>query len=61
MKNKALLSRTALTAGALAAAISFSASAAPVTEETAKNIALENAGQKAEDVTFLKQIGRAHV
>lgn len=54
MKNKALLSRTALTAGALAAAISFSASAAPVTEETAKNIALENAGQKAEDVTFLK-------
>lgn len=54
MKRRTLVSKTILAAGALTAALSVSASAASATEETAKNIALENAGQKAEDVTFLK-------
>lgn len=54
MKRRNFLSRTALAAGALTAAMAMNTFAAAVTEETAKTIALENAGQKAEDVTFLK-------
>lgn len=45
---------TILTAGMLTAAAAMTALGAPVSDASAKTIALENAGQKEEDVTILE-------
>ena len=53
MKKRSVFLPTSVIAGFFAAALSFSVFAAPVTEEKAKSIALEHAGVKSEDVTFV--------
>ena len=52
MKKTFAAAHTTLAAGTLAILMAMNASAAQVTEDKARSIALENAGQKAEDVTF---------
>lgn len=54
MKKRIAVSRVGLAAGMLAVSVTMNVSAAVVTEEEAKAIALEYAGEKADEVTFLK-------
>lgn len=54
MKKKIAVSRMGLAAGILAVSMTMNVSAALVTEEEAKAIALEYAGEKADEVTLLK-------
>lgn len=54
MRRQRSLLMTAAAAGLLAAVFAVQASAAEITEERAKAIALDNAGVKAEDVTFIR-------
>ncbi len=56
MKRKFLIARTGLVTGMLAAAISMNVFAAQVNEESAKTVALENAGQTTETVTFISSV-----
>lgn len=53
IKRKSLFLSTVFATGFLMAAFVTTALAAQITEENAKSIALENAGIKAEDVTFI--------
>jgi uncharacterized membrane protein YkoI len=54
MKRTFAAACTALTAGTMAALMAVNTPAAQITEDKARSIALENAGQKEEDVTFAK-------
>ncbi len=54
MKKRIPASRIGLAAGILAVSMTTNVSAAQITEEKAKSIALEHAGEKADQVTFLK-------
>lgn len=56
MKRKFSIARTGLVTGMLAAAISINVFAAQVNEESAKTVALENAGQTTETVTFISSV-----
>lgn len=56
MKRKFSIARTGLVTGMLAAAISMNVFAAQVNEESAKTVALENAGQTTETVTFISSV-----
>ena len=53
MKKRTTFLAASLIAGICSAALSLTVFAAPVTEEKAKSLALEHAGVKAEDVTFV--------
>ena len=54
MRQYVSLMATVTTAGLLATGFAISVLAAEITEEKAKAIALENAGVKAENVTFIR-------
>ena len=54
MKRKFAALGTVLAAGSLFAAITLTASAAQITEETAKSTALASAGLSADSVSFTK-------
>ena len=56
MKRKFSIARTGLVTGMLATAISMNVFAAQVNEESAKTVALENAGQTTETVTFISSV-----
>lgn len=54
MKKMITISKVGLAAGVLAVSAAMNVSAAQITEEKARTIALEHAGEKADEVTFLK-------